>query len=168
MKLSYREKLYNTYVSTHTSYLYGRLNLDKIKRQFAVWRWYFGSFLPRDKEAKILDIGCGNGGFVYWLQSLGYKNSEGIDISEEQIGMARNLGIPNIECADLVEFLKSKDKVYDIIFARDIIEHFKKEEIINILSLIFNSLKKGGGSSYSSPKCTKSIWQQAKIWGFYS
>jgi len=144
MKLSYREKLYNTYVSTHTSYLYGRPNLDRIKRQFPVWRWYFGNSLPRDKEAKILDIGCGNGGFVYWLQSLGYKNSEGIDISKEQVGIARNLGIPNIKCADLVEFLKSKDKAYDIIFARDIIEHFKKEEIINILSLVFNSLKKGG------------------------
>ena len=151
MKLSYREKLYNTYVSTHTSYLYGRPNLDRIKRQFPVWKWYFGSFLPRDKEAKILDIGCGNGGFVYWLQSLGYKNSEGIDISKEQVGIARNLGIPNIKCADLVEFLKSKDKAYDIIFARDIIEHFKKEEIINILSLIFNSLKQEGTVVIQAP-----------------
>jgi len=41
--------------------------------------------LPEDKKAKIIDLGCGNGGFVYWLQQIGYQNAEGIDISAEQI-----------------------------------------------------------------------------------
>jgi 2-polyprenyl-3-methyl-5-hydroxy-6-metoxy-1,4-benzoquinol methylase len=141
---TYKEKLYSTYVSTHTSHLYGEVSIEGIMRQFPVWRRYYGRFLPENKDAKIIDLGCGNGGLVYYLKSLGYKNSSGIDISPEQVKVAKNLGINDVECADIVSFLQDKNDTYDVIFARDVIEHFKKEEIIELLRLIFNSLKQGG------------------------
>jgi 2-polyprenyl-3-methyl-5-hydroxy-6-metoxy-1,4-benzoquinol methylase len=149
--MNYRERLYNYYVSTHTSYLYGEASLDRIKRQFPIWEWYFGRFLPKGKDTKILDAGCGNGGFVYFLRSIGYKNSQGIDISKEQVEDAKRLGIQNIEMYDLSEFLKIKQNFYDTIFARDIVEHFEKEEIMDVLSLIFNSLKLGGTVVIQAP-----------------
>ncbi len=142
--MHYREKLYSTYVSSHTSYLYGEVSLKDIKRQFPVWKRYYGRFLPEDKDAKILDIGCGNGGFVYFLQTLGFKNALGIDISKEQVELAHKLGIENIIQADLKEFLSAELGIYDVIFARDVIEHFLKDEILEILTLIFSSLKRGG------------------------
>lgn len=141
--MNYREKLYSTYVSTHTSYLYGKVTLDDIKRQFPVWKKYFERFLPKEKDTKILDIGCGNGGFVYFLNSLGYRNAHGIDFSPEQIEIAKKLGIKNVECADLREFLKGKQGYYNLIFARDVIEHFNKDEILDILRLIYDSLNSG-------------------------
>ena len=61
--------------------------------------------MPEDKKAKIIDLGCGNGGFVYWLQQIGYQNAEGIDISAEQIETGQKLGIKNIKQADIKEFL---------------------------------------------------------------
>jgi len=142
--MSYRDKFYSKYVSAQTSLLYGEENLNSIKFQFSFWRGYFGKFLPDNKEVKILDIGCGNGGFVYWLREIGYKNAGGIDISAEQIELAQKMGIKNIFQADIKEFLKDKKESYDIIFARDVLEHFNKEEIIDVLDLIFNSLKRGG------------------------
>jgi len=63
-----RDKFYAKYVSTHTLPLYGEVGLIEIKKQFPAWQKYFGRFLPQDKNAKIIDLGCGNGGFVYWLQ----------------------------------------------------------------------------------------------------
>jgi hypothetical protein len=56
---NYRKKLYSTYVSNHTLHLYGETTLDGIIKQFPVWKWRFRKFLPKDKKAKILDLGCG-------------------------------------------------------------------------------------------------------------
>jgi len=149
--MNYREKLYSIYVSTHTSHLYRETSIERIKKQFPVWKRYFGMFLPKDKDAKIIDIGCGNGGFVYFLKNLGYENSSGIDVSTEQVEVARKFGIEDVECADIISFLRDKKNTYDVIFARDVIEHFKKEEIIGMLTFVFNSLKEGGRMVIQTP-----------------
>jgi len=149
--MNYRDRFYSKYISTHTRSIYGDLELSDIEKQFPAWRGYFGKFLPDNKEVKILDVGCGNGGFVYWLQEIGYKNASGIDISKEQIELAGKIGIKNVSCADIKEFLRYKKEFYDIIFARDVIEHFSKDEILEILDLIFQSLKKGGKVIIQAP-----------------
>ncbi len=142
--MNYRDKFYSKYVSGHASHLYGEATLSDIKKQFPVWQKYFNGFLPKDKNAKIIDIGCGNGGFVWWLQDVGYFDASGIDISLEQVECAENLGIKNIERANLSDFLSDKVEFYDAIFLRDVLEHFNKNEILDILGLIYKSLKKGG------------------------
>lgn len=137
-------KLYSTYVSSHTSHLYGEITLDDIKGQFPVWKRYFGKFLSDDKSAEILDVGCGNGGFIFFLKEYGYENSSGIDISKEQVELAEKLGISGVKHADAISFIRDENKEKDVIFARDVIEHFSKETIPELLTLIFNSLKPGG------------------------
>lgn len=156
--MDYRKKLYSNYISTHTSHLYGEVSLNRIRKQFPIWRKYFAKFLPQDKEAKILDLGCGQGGFVYWLQTLGYKNTWGIDISDQQIEVAKSLGIENIKQADLKKFLPGKRETYNLIFARDVLEHFRKEEILGILNLVYNSLSGGGKFVMQSPNAEGLFW----------
>ncbi len=142
--MNYRDKFYSKYISTHTSHFSGEVNLDQIKKQFPAWRGYFSRFLPKDKNIKIIDLGCGTGGFVYWLQQIGYQNSEGIDVSPEQIEATKKLGIKNIRQANLKEFLRDKRNFYDVIFMNSVIEHFTKEEILDVLDIIYQSLKTGG------------------------
>lgn len=89
--MTYKNKFYSQYVSVHTRPLYGEQSLDDIKKQFPAWQAYFGKFLSEDRNARIIDLGCGNGGFVYWLQKNGYQNVEGIDISEEQVEVAKKI-----------------------------------------------------------------------------
>lgn len=142
--MNYNKELYSTYVSSHTSYLYGEASLNAIKRLFPIWKSYYGKFLPKDKNIRILDIGCGNGGFVYYLKTLGYKNAFGIDVSSEQVEIGKNLGIKEVECADVVDFLKNKKDYYEVLILKDVLEHFAKEHIMEFLSLAFSSMRPEG------------------------
>ena len=140
----FKESIYKEYHKVHTKYLYGEATSGKIENQFNVWKYYFGDYLPQDKSISILDAGCGYGGFVYWLNQVGYKNATGVDVSEELFSISQKLKITNIICGDVFEFLGNNKDRYDIIFARDILEHFTKEKIYELGTLFFNSLKKDG------------------------
>ena len=149
--MDYREKFYAKYVSLNTIPLYGKLSINDIKKQFIVWNKYFYRFLPQNKKASIIELGCGNGGLIYWLQNMGYANASGIDVSSEQIKYAKNLGIRNVNQANLVDFLKNKTELYDVIFMRDVIEHFHKDEIMDIFDMLYRALKKGGTFIIQTP-----------------
>lgn len=88
--------------------------------------------------------GAGGGGFLYYLRNAGYRSCRGIDISDEQIRLALDRGIRNIEKGDLRVYLKAHPSSFKLIIAQDILEHFHKEEIINISKLIYNALVPGG------------------------
>lgn len=149
--MDYREKFYAKYVSRNTIPLYGELSINDIKKQFIVWNRYFYKFLPQDKGASIIELGCGNGGLIYWLQNIGYINASGIDTSSEQVECAKSLGIKKISKANLIDFLKDKVGLYDVIFMRDIIEHFHKSEIIDIFDMLYRALKKRGTLIIQTP-----------------
>lgn len=149
--MNYRQKIYSEYVSKYTSQLYGEINLGDVRKQFPVWDKYYGEHLPKNRNINILEIGCGNGGFLYYLRERSYKNCFGIDISEEQIELAKKLGVKNVEQVDLREFLRNKKEVYNVIFARDVLEHFRKDEILDSLELIYSSLLNGGKFIIQSP-----------------
>ena len=56
----------------------------------------------------------------------------------------RQLDIHQIVCADLSVYLADKHATFDIIFARDVIEHFKKDEVLEIFCASYQALKPGG------------------------
>ena len=142
--MDYRARFWEKYVSTHYSSLYGRRSLEDARRQFPVWETHFGALLPKEKNARILDVGCGNGDLVYWLQSKGYANAEGVDLSPEQAEEAASLGIKNIRHGEMKEALRQADRVYDAIVARDVLEHLTKEENVALVDLVFSALAPDG------------------------
>lgn len=142
--MGYRDRLYAGYVSTHTAGLYGEATRETLLRQHPVWRSYFGRFLPLNKNARILDIGCGDGGFVDFLHALGYVNATGVDISREQVDVSLKLGINGVSCGGVEEYLSGRRGEYEMIFARDVIEHLDKEEVLNVFDLVHQALVVGG------------------------
>ncbi len=142
--MAYKDRFYTDYVSTHILPRKGETTLEEFKRRSIVYQKQFRGFLAEDKSSEILDIGCGNGSVLWWLQQSEFTNASGIDISEEQVEVAHKLGVKNVQQADLKQYLKEKPKSYHVIFARDIIEHFKKHEINEVLSLCYDSLKSNG------------------------
>jgi 2-polyprenyl-3-methyl-5-hydroxy-6-metoxy-1,4-benzoquinol methylase len=151
-------RFYDKYVSTHTGNLYGPQDLKKIEGQFFAWRSYFSAFLPKDRNAKILDLGCGNGGFVHWLDSLGYKNVFGLDISNEQVKAAEMLGIKGVSRGDIFDFLPSRRGEFEVIFARDILEHIPREKTLDFVELVAASLHSGGSFVVQTVNAENLLW----------
>jgi len=104
--------------------------------------------LPKNKNAKILDLGCGYGAFLNALSRLGYKNLYGVEIGKEQVEFLKDKGF-KIYQLDLIEFLKTCNEKFDCITLFDVLEHFKKDEIVQIIPLLKSRLIQGGynGSS---------------------
>ncbi len=106
-----------------------------------------------EKDANILDAGCGVGYLEQYLIKDGFKNIHAIDISQEQIEIAKKLmnenginyeGKVKFRNTDIFEELNQTNIKYDIISLIDVLEHFKKYEAFEILELAYTALKKSG------------------------
>jgi 2-polyprenyl-3-methyl-5-hydroxy-6-metoxy-1,4-benzoquinol methylase len=105
----------------------------------------FEKLLPTDKGARILDIGCGYGRYLYALMEMGYRNCHGIDISDVQVQYAqRELGLANIEQADAVKWLEGRSEEFDCILAIDLLEHLPNDALLEMGEKMYGALKPGG------------------------
>jgi len=112
---------------------------ENMAQLYYVW---YGKCLPKNKDVKILDVGCGMGHFLYYLKKMGYTNFLGIDISPQAVDFVKKYITKNVILADAFEFLKGA-KDFDVIVLNDIIEHIPKERVLELLKLCFNALKPG-------------------------
>lgn len=101
-------------------------------------------FLPRDTTAPILDIGCGAGGFLEALRSIGYSRLEGVDLSPSQVKAARARGLTDVTLACAVEYLENRPARYALIGAFSVLEHQTRAELFDMLDAIRVALVPGG------------------------
>lgn len=141
--MTFKDKLYKNYVTTHIAHRKGSVDLKMFNRYALGYRQHFKAFLPADKSARIADLGCGAGGLVWWLRQSGFANCSGVDGSVEQVELAHHLGIDNVLLGDVFEFL-DKEKEHAVLFARDLIEHFDKQSVFDFLEKCLVSLTPGG------------------------
>ena len=105
----------------------------------------YGRLLPVDLGARILDIGCGMGHFLYYLKAKGYHNILGVDVSPEQVAYCREFVLPQVQLTpDLVSFLGERPSHWNCIVMKDVIEHLSRKEIIPTLGAIHDALAPGG------------------------
>ncbi len=104
----------------------------------------YDNFLPRSRDAKILDIGCGAGHFLYYLKKKGYSHYLGIDSSQSQINFCKKNITSNVELADVFDFLKNIENEFDAISMNGVLEHILKEYVMKLLEMIYKSLKSKG------------------------
>lgn len=145
-----RERLRRAFVELQASRLH-LIDSRAIARNFSLYDKIAGPFLPKDRQARILDIGCGVGGFVAYLRHRGYRQARGIDLSQEMVQAALRLRIEGVQHADLRCFLATTEDEYALISAFDVIEHFTKEEIIDVLGRVRSALTEGGRMIISTP-----------------
>lgn len=94
--------------------------------QSSFYQWKFDiieKFKSKDSGKRLLDIGCGDGKFVYDAITQGY-DAIGIDLSPDRISKGKelyNLNDAQLICQNIDDF--SENQTFDIIVMWDIIEH---------------------------------------------
>jgi SAM-dependent methyltransferase len=139
----YRTEFYALYRSTHVGPRKGEATAQSHALRFPYWDFLLGPYLPLRKTARIADLGAGSGPIVSWLLHKGYTHAVGVDVSLEEVEAARGLGLPVLH-AELNAFLEQHARSLDFIILRNVIEHFHKSEIVQILKLAHQALDDGG------------------------
>lgn len=152
MSVEYRKVLYANYHTTQS----GRASLTSAESLFLREKRQFESeILPLlhsvSQSARIFDMGCGSGSLLKGLKEAGYSNLIGMDLSEEQVNMAHEFGVSEVVLGDAMQFFRNSEEQFDIITGMDIIEHFTKDELVELLQLIQSKLKKGGMAIFRTP-----------------
>ncbi len=141
----WKSRFYAAYVSSGQARDTGETADDLFRPRKAFLNHIITQHLPSDKSARIVELACGSGAMLYFLEQAGYRNIAGVDVSEEQITVAARLGISTAACATLQEFLAEQgDASVDAVLAIDILEHFTRPEVMELLAEVRRVLKPGG------------------------
>lgn len=130
------------------------MNKNAYEEMFAVedshW-WYVGlhdlvlvlakKLLPQ-QHLKILDAGCGTGGLLSALSTVGYE-VEGLDFSDHALSLCHKRGLQNVFKADINEW-EPNHNVYDLITSFDVLSHEWVTDEVKILKSLANGLKENG------------------------
>jgi len=133
------KRIYDRYISTFnvSSELIGPRTASltrTIRRHF-----------PPDRGAEILDIACGSGALIFLARRLGYRNIRGVDISPEQIALAKQLGIPGVDKGDGIEILcGAVSASFDALISYDILEHLDKSTVLEVATQAHRVLRPEG------------------------
>jgi len=139
----YRYKIYEKY-ETKFNRVIDNVDEKSIRSLNEHYRIKFMPFLQSfNRQCNVLELGCGPGYLIEFLTMNGFDNITGIDISPEQITLAKSKGY-NVINTDVLEYLRNNAITYDIIFALDFLEHFTKEELIELSNLIYTRLSVDG------------------------
>lgn len=140
--MSFREALYESYVSSHIAHRKGAPDARALAIQSRIFDAHFGHLLPRECH-RAADLGCGPGTLVAWLHKRGCADVHGIDFSAEQVANAHQLGIAGVVQGDIFDFL-ARERDFDLLFARDVIEHFERQMVFDFLRASHAALRSGG------------------------
>lgn len=139
----YRYKIYENY-ETKFNRVIDNVDEKSIRSLNEHYRIKFMPFLQSlNRQCNVLELGCGPGYLIEFLTMNGFDNITGIDISPEQITLAKSKGY-NVINTDVLEYLRNNAITYDVIFALDFVEHFTKEELIELSNLIYTRLSVEG------------------------
>jgi 2-polyprenyl-3-methyl-5-hydroxy-6-metoxy-1,4-benzoquinol methylase len=161
----YRAAVYAGYVSRTTHAARG---IDS-EMHFRTWARATSSrvkgWLPADRALPVLDMGCGAGSLLCLLSELGYTDLTGVDLGVAQLDLARQR-CPHATLlqGDLREVLVSNPERFGLIVAFDVIEHFRKDELLPLFTLAAKALRPGGRIIVQTPNAD-SPWMGPVAYG---
>lgn len=105
----------------------------------------FRPYLPEDRDAAILDVGCGQGDFVRYLHGLGYRNITAVDIDERAIATLEGLDGVTARRAEIGRELPADlPGPWDLIIAKQMIYYLERREAASFVRSLAAALAKDG------------------------
>ena len=77
MQTDYRERIYANYVSARRESPL-RPDIGALRPRADYLRKLISRFFPPDKNARILDLGCGHGAIMHFARQAVYRNMTGV------------------------------------------------------------------------------------------
>ena len=151
-KMNYFKKLQYEHLSGVRPSLLGAIVSYKYKSGFAdVYKWC-KSMNMRDKNAKILDIGCGGGEILKRLEALGFTDLTGSDpFIEKDVYLSDNLRLLKKDITEL-------EGKYDIIMLHHCLEHMDNHA--EVLVQLDNLLAENGRLLIRIPVYSKPLFDK--------
>jgi 2-polyprenyl-3-methyl-5-hydroxy-6-metoxy-1,4-benzoquinol methylase len=131
-----RDRLYEAYASHHA----GHVQSDAAA---LIYRRDIRPALPPPQAGPVIDIGCGQGELVRLLLIDGY-DACGIDVSPEQVVLARAAGLDRVQEGDYREILAGRAGEIAVVTATDLLEHLDKGEVLETFDQVAAALVPGG------------------------
>lgn len=143
MTADYRGRIYQYYVSGGQAR--APETLDELRPRAPFLEQLIQRHFPAERDAAVLDLGCGFGALLHYASRAGYRNLRGVDGSPEQVAAAARLGIQGVEEGDLLGVLERVPAgSQDLVVAFDVLEHFGKDEVVGFVDAVARALKPGG------------------------
>jgi 2-polyprenyl-3-methyl-5-hydroxy-6-metoxy-1,4-benzoquinol methylase len=142
---NWKDMVYQSYVSSGHIRSRGGTAEEHLRERRAYFETIIRRHFPKDRSARVLDIGCGHGALLYFLGGQGYTNVQGVDGSREQVELARQLGIAGVELADAESFIRSREsESAEVVALFDVLEHLTRQEAFDLLAEVRRVLAPGG------------------------
>ena len=151
----YRIRIYERYASSFQD-ASPQFNPVAASRWTKGYDYYLRNWLPVDKAADILDVACGGGKLLHFFKERGYTRVNGVDISPEQVSLARQV-IPNVIEANAVDFLESHQGAFDLITGLDIVRTLQEGGNFAISRRLLWSTAEWRALDLANSQCGKSL-----------
>ena len=102
------------------------------------------------------------------LLAWGYENYQGIDISASTVDYCTSIGLNCERVDDTIDWLGKNQNKFELITILDVLEHVKRNEMLDFLSAIQSSLKMGGRLIVQVPNLQTSRSLPASLLRYYS
>lgn len=128
------------------SEFYRELSLSPL--YYSAEKWEFGWVGERIGEHDVvLDIGCGEGGFIAYLQARG-RTAVGLETNPEAVERARSAGL-DVRLGDVATFSRANPQRFDVVTLFHVLEHLR--DIRSFLESAVACVKPGGRFIVSVP-----------------
>ena len=114
-------------------------------------------YLPVEKSARLLDVGCGAGLLLGALQDLGYTEAQGVDSDEGQVRACHAKGLKAVLSNDTRQFLRDRQDQFDRVFVIDVVEHIAIADQMEFVAALASALKPEGSLVCRVPNANSTL-----------
>ncbi|MFB9236891.1 class I SAM-dependent methyltransferase [Plantactinospora siamensis] len=147
---SAQARLYESYASTHAGVGDGRAAALVYRRDIRP------HLLRPGEPARVLDIGCGQGDLVRLMLADGL-DAFGVDVSPEQVRLARDSGLVRVLEGDFHDRLHAEAGGWDAVVATDVLEHLATDDLLRTFESVLHALRPGGVFVARVPNATSPV-----------